>query len=191
MQNVYSVLVFVVSCKYAALALKTVQKIRWPKKKHRLCLLWLVFIVTTAKSHHALWCYLIFDKLLPSKQPGKYFLSCCGWAVQALVIVLCQIQVTLPQVSAQREHDQPHTVFILSLPVVIAAVPAGSLPSALPLTSSLSMPHMLSAKMQTKHAVPDWSNTGGNTAEARHICYCLKANSGSQLKGSCSEFVYI
>lgn len=77
-----------------------------------------------------------------------------------MVLALFQIQVMMPHVSAQRQHDQQCTVFILSLPVVIAAVPAGSLPSALSLASSLSMPHILGAKMQTKHAGPDWKTQG-------------------------------
>ncbi len=75
-------------------------------------------------------------------------------------MAVLQIQVMLPQVSAQRQHDQQYTASILSLPVVIAVVPAGSLPSALPLTSSLLMPHSPSAKMQTKRAGPDWKTQG-------------------------------
>lgn len=81
-----------------------------------------------------------------------------------MVIVLFQIQVMMPHVSALRQHDQQHTVFILSLPVVIAAVPAGSLPSACSMASSLSMPHILSAKMQTKYAGPDWKRQGEHTS---------------------------
>lgn len=90
-----------------------------------------------------------------------------------MVIVLFQIQVMMPHVSAQRQHDQQYTVFTLSLPVVIAAVPAGSLPTALSLASSLSMPHILSAKMQTKYAGPGWKYKG-NTPVASPNYYCFR-----------------
>lgn len=80
----------------------------------------------------------------------------------------------MPHVSGQRQHDQQYTVFILRLPVVIAAVPAGSLPSALSLASSLSMPHILSAKMQTKHAGPTEIYKGNTTqASPNYCCYRL------------------
>lgn len=61
----------------------------------------------------------------------------------------------MPHVSAQRQRDQRCTVLFPSLPAGAAAVPAGSLPSALFLASSLSVPRILGTKMQTKHAGPD------------------------------------
>lgn len=54
--------------------------------------------------------------------------------------MVLQIQVMMPCVSAQRHPDQQCTMFILNLPVVIVAVPAGSLPSALSLAGLPSMP---------------------------------------------------
>lgn len=44
-------------------------------------------------------------------------------------------------------------MFILNLPVVIVAVPPGSLPLALSLDNSLSMPHFLSTKKRKQNMV--------------------------------------
>lgn len=121
------------------------------------------------------------------------FLACCGWPVQALVVALSQIQVMLPQDSAQRQHDQQHTVFILSLPVVIAVVPAGSLPSALPLTElPVNATHSL-----CKNANKPWSPACcaglGNTRGVQQrrvrfiivLAFVTKTDTGWQLNRSC------
>lgn len=44
-------------------------------------------------------------------------------------------------------------MFILNLPVIIVAVPPGSLPLALSLANSLSMPHFLSTKKRKQNMV--------------------------------------
>lgn len=92
----------------------------------------------------------------------------CGWGVQALVIAQFQIQVTLPQVSAQGQHDQQYTVFILSLPVVKAVVPAGSLPSALPCQC-----HTFSVQKCKQSMQGQTGKHKGNTAEASQVYYCF------------------
>lgn len=76
-----------------------------------------------------------------------------------MVVTVLHIQVMMPCVSAQRQHDQECTMFILSLPVVIVAVPAGSLPSVFAL-DTLHHCHTFSVqKMQTKQT--KWKIHGG------------------------------
>lgn len=99
----------------------------------------------------------------------------------------------LPQDSAQRQHDQQHTVFILSLPVVIAVVSAGSLPSALPLTElPVNATHSL-----CKNANKPWSpaccarqgkTRGVQQRRVRFIivlAFVTKTDTGWQLNRSC------
>lgn len=81
----------------------------------------------------------------------------------------------MPCVSAQRHPDHQCTMFILNLPVVIVAVPAGSLPSALSLAGSPSMPRSERKRTQTKSAGPNWKICGSS------INCCCDQTKGSVL----------
>lgn len=84
----------------------------------------------------------------------------------------------LLQDSAQRQRDQQNTVFILSLPVVIAVVPAGSLPSALPPDQTPRQCRTFSAQ-KCKQAAESCTLccTGrheGDITEESNIYYCFR-----------------
>lgn len=114
----------------------------------------------------------------PNKQHGTSFLCCCVWGVQSSLVALFRIQVMLLQDSAQRQRDQQNTVFILSLPVVIAVVPAGSLPSALPPDQTPRQCRTFSAQ-KCKQAAESCTLccTGrheGDITEESNIYYCFR-----------------
>lgn len=95
----------------------------------------------------------------PVNNPASISCLVVGEESKLLVIALFQIQVTMPRVSARRQHDPQYTALIFSLPVV----PAGPLPSAL-----LCQRRTFSAlKMQTRQAGPDGNTRGGKYHQRR------------------------